>query len=398
MNIKIITNKKDYKEAKQLLISLIEKNTVENQDIISVLALLIENYEKEEYDIGLPDPVSAIEFRMEQENLSRKDMIKYLGTKSRVSEILGKKKTLSLSMIRALHEGLGISYEVLMQDQRFELDKRDVEYTDYPINAMFKLGYFDKAINNIADAKSRAEELIKGLFEPVGLNTFEECSAHLRKSEAHTTNKKMDLLALSVWQAKVLNQTLNVKLPTCDLTRIDLDFMRDILKLSSFDKGPLLAKEMLAKHGIHLIFEQHLPKTYLDGAAMLGVDGNPVIGMTIRYDRLDNFWFVLMHELAHVSLHLKDTDKIFFDDLDGNNVDDSHEDEADEKALEASMSVKDWEKYFCLLDTPNSVIKLANKYGISPAIIAGRYRKEVGDYRVFNRLIGSKEVKRMIFN
>jgi len=397
MKFKIITNKKEHKEAKQYLMSLIEIDPVANDDTIGVLALLIENYEKEEFKVDLPDPVSAIEFRMEQENLTRKDLIKYLGTKSRVSEILGRKKTLSLSMIRALHEGLKISYDVLMQDQKFELDKRDVEYNDYPINAMFKLGYFDKTIKNIADAKSKAEELVKGLFEPVGLKTFEDCSAHLRKSEAHTTNKKMDRLALSAWQAKVLNLTLNVKLPPCDLARINLDFMKDVLKLSSFDKGPLLAKEMLAKNGIHLVFEPHLPKTYLDGAAMWGVDGNPVIAMTIRYDRLDNFWFVLMHELAHVSLHLKDAKKIFFDDLDGKYLDDKHENEADKRALEASMPHEDWENYFELLDSPNSVISLANKYGISPAIIAGRYRKDASDYRIFNRLIGSKEVKQMIY-
>lgn len=395
MNIKIITNKEEHKEAKKHLMSLIDKDAVVNDNMIGVLALLIENYEKENFQVSLPDPVSAIEFRMEQENLTRKDLVKYLGTKSRVSEILGRKKTLSLSMIRSLHNGLGISYEVLMQDQQFELDKRDVEYTDYPINAMFKNGYFCKTIKNIADAKARAEELIKGLFEPVGLKTFEECPVHLRKSEAHTTNKKMDTLALSAWQAQVLNQTLNIKLPACNLARIDLEFMKDVLKLSSFDKGPLLAKEMLANNGIHLVFEPHLPKTYLDGAAMWGGDENPVIGITIRYDRLDNFWFVLMHELAHVSLHLKGSKKIFFDDLDDRD-DDQAEDEADSRALEASMPHEDWLKNFNLLDTPNSVIKLAKKYGISPAIIAGRYRKDASDYRIFNRLIGSKEVRKMV--
>ena len=398
MNIKIITTKTEHQEAKKYLISLIEKDPVKNDGIIGVLALLIENYEKETFKIDLPDPISAIENRMEQENLTRKDLVQYLGTKSRVSEILTRKKTLSLSMIRALHQGLKIPYEVLMQDQTFELDNRDVEYNDYPINAMFKLGYFGKAIKDISDAKSRAEELIKGLFEPVGLETFEKCSAHLRKSDAHTSNKKMDVLALSAWQAKVLSKTLSVKLPPCDLTRIDLNFMREVLKLSSLDKGPLLAKERLEKNGIHLVFEKHLPKTYLDGAAMWGIDGNPVIGMTLRYDRLDNFWFVLMHELAHVSLHLeKGIKKTFFDDSDDNHQDDKHEVEADNKALEASIPHDDWLKYFNLLKTPTSVKSLASEYGISPAIIAGRYRKQARDYRIFNRLIGSKEVRKMIY-
>ena len=397
MKIKIITNEKERIDAQQHLSMLIEKDPIANEDLIGVLGLLIENYEKELFDIGLPDPVSAIEYRMEQQNLSRKDLIQYLGTKSRVSEILNKKKSLSLSMIRSLHEGLAIPYDVLLQEHEHELDNRDVNYNDYPISAMFKLGYFGKTIANIADAKERAEELIKGLLKPVGMNTFDNCSAHLRKSDAHTTNKKMDSLALAAWQAKVLSKTLNTKLPNCDLERIDLDFMKRVLKLSSLEKGPLLAKELLAKNGIHLVFEKHLPKTYLDGAAMWGIDGNPVIGMTIRYDRLDNFWFVLMHELAHVSLHLKETKIPFFDDLDSSEHVNNQEDEADEKALAASLSKNDWSKYIGMLDTPNSVLSLANKLGISPAIIAGRYRKDTGNYRIFNRLIGSNQVRDMIF-
>jgi hypothetical protein len=60
----------------------------------------------------------------------------------------------------------------------------------------------------------------------------------------------------------------------------------------------------LAKHGIHLICLEHLPRTYLDGAALQLTDRTPVVGLTLRYDRLDNFWFCLLHELAHVGRHL----------------------------------------------------------------------------------------------
>ena len=63
--------------------------------------------------------------------------------------------------------------------------------------------------------------------------------------------------------------------------------------------------EYLAHSGIPLVVEPHLPQTYLDGAAFLLPAGRPVIGLTLRYDRLDNFWFVLFHELAHVVKHLR---------------------------------------------------------------------------------------------
>lgn len=86
------------------------------EDKLEVFALLIEAYEQEHYPIDLPDPVEAIKFRMEQQGLSQKDMVAYLGSQIRVSEVLNRKRPLSLSMIRALHEGLGIPAEVLLQE------------------------------------------------------------------------------------------------------------------------------------------------------------------------------------------------------------------------------------------------------------------------------------------
>jgi HTH-type transcriptional regulator/antitoxin HigA len=83
------------------------------------------------------------------------------------------------------------------------------------------------------------------------------------------------------------------------------------------DEGPSLVQKLLKKYGIHYCVIPHLPKTHLDGVSCIGSDGNPVIGMTIRYDRLDNFWYTLFHELAHVFLHLS-SDKeshAYIDDL-----------------------------------------------------------------------------------
>lgn len=399
MNIKIIKNREEYKKAIGYLDELIESDDDANDDLIDVMTLLISNYEKENFDIGLPDPVAAVEFRMEQQGLTRKDLIPLLGSQSRVSEVLNRKKSLSLSMIKNLHESLGISYDVLMQEQKRRPDERKVNYEDYPISAMFKKDFFPKAIKSVTEAKSKAQELIRDMFEPVNLTPFTMGgSAHLR-SAVHTTNKRMDNLALQAWQAKVLHRTLDAELPKCNLGSVDLSFLKETLKLSRLENGPLLAKEELANNGIHLVFQEHLPKTYLDGAAMWGVDGNPVIGMTIRYDRLDNFWFVLMHELAHVSLHLKDSKEAYFDDIEGEkDSNDSKEDEADQMALDALVQQSEWEKYCLMLTTPESVVNLSKKLMVNPAVIAGRYRKEVGDYRIFNRLIGSKEVREMVFS
>ena len=81
---------------------------------LRVLMLIVEKYEDEHYAIPASDPIEAIKFLMEQNSLSRKDLEPYIGTSGRVSEVLGKKRGLTLTMIRKLHEGLKIPYECLI--------------------------------------------------------------------------------------------------------------------------------------------------------------------------------------------------------------------------------------------------------------------------------------------
>lgn len=113
----IIKTEEKYLEALAHIESLMDAvpGSSEEEELL-LFSLVIENYEKENYSIDLPDPIEAIKFRMDQENLDRKDMIKYLGSQSKVSEVLNYKRPLSLSMIRALHEGLGLPAEVLLQE------------------------------------------------------------------------------------------------------------------------------------------------------------------------------------------------------------------------------------------------------------------------------------------
>jgi HTH-type transcriptional regulator/antitoxin HigA len=92
--------------------------------------------------------------------------------------------------------------------------------------------------------------------------------------------------------------------------------LNNLAQLSYLDVGPKLAREFLNKSGIHLVIERHLPRTHLDGAATKLPDGSPLVALTLRHDRLDNFWFTLFHELAHVGLHLdQDGYEVFYDDL-----------------------------------------------------------------------------------
>lgn len=117
MQHKVIKTEKEYQKALQRLEKIFDaKKRTKEGDELELLALLIDKYEQEKYPIDLPDPIDAIKFRMEQMGYKQKDLVIAIGLKSRVSEILNKKRKLTLEMIRKLNETLHISTDVLVKD------------------------------------------------------------------------------------------------------------------------------------------------------------------------------------------------------------------------------------------------------------------------------------------
>ena len=208
----------------------------------------------------------------------------------------------------------------------------------------------------------------------------------------------MDEYALSAWCARVLDLARRETLPPYRPGTVTKKFCRELVHLSYLDHGPLLAKEFLNRNGIHLVIEKHLPKTHLDGATLWASTDRPVVALTLRYDRLDNFWFTLCHELAHVSLHLEnDPQEAFVDDLDSYGVN-FMEDKADTFAADALIPAVEW-KRSGLQDewSYDAVVAFANKLRIHPAIVAERIRKERNNYRILSKLLGRNEVRRVFF-
>jgi HTH-type transcriptional regulator/antitoxin HigA len=119
MKPKVIKTEDDYDVALSRIEELMDLEP--NSEVVAemeLLATLVEVYEAKVYPMPDVDPIDAIRFRMEQQELKQKDLIPFIGSKSKVSEVLSGKRSLSISMIRKLHEGLGISLEVLLgQDQ-----------------------------------------------------------------------------------------------------------------------------------------------------------------------------------------------------------------------------------------------------------------------------------------
>lgn len=116
MNLKPIKTKKDYQQALDRLELIFDaKKGTEEGDELEILGILINQYENEHFPIDLPDPIEAIKFRMEQLGYTQTDLAKVVGLKSRASEILSRKRKLSLDMIRQLHDKLNIPTDVLIQ-------------------------------------------------------------------------------------------------------------------------------------------------------------------------------------------------------------------------------------------------------------------------------------------
>lgn len=153
---KVIKNKIEYEEALLTLENLLDHNpgvgTAENEEL-ELLTLLVQDYESKQYQFVPPDPIEAIKFRMEQQNLMPRDLLPYIGSRSKVSEVLSKKRPLTLSMIRALHSGMGIPASVLIQQH--EDEEVGIDWGRFPLKQMIAWGWI-----NILDNRVRPEEIL----------------------------------------------------------------------------------------------------------------------------------------------------------------------------------------------------------------------------------------------
>ena len=114
---KLIKTEEDYDSALARIDELMDADPgTPESDELELLVTLVELYEKVAYPIDLPDPIEAIKFRMDQMGLKQKDLIPYIGSRSKVSEVLSRQRPLSITMIRKLHEGLGIPADVLLRE------------------------------------------------------------------------------------------------------------------------------------------------------------------------------------------------------------------------------------------------------------------------------------------
>lgn len=397
--IKPIRIEADYEAALARIDALMdaEPGTPEGEEL-DILADLVEHYEAKHVSMGYPSAVAAIEFRLEQAGLTQRDLVPFIGSRAKVSEVLSGKRRITMPIARALHEHFGIPAEVLLQEPGASPADplAGIEWDRFPVKAMAKLGWIPK-VRNI---ESRAEELIGDLIRRAGGRAVAGAALY-RKNDHPRANAKTDPYALKAWCWKVLADANDARPPVPYKSgTITLDFLAQLARLSWSDEGPRLAKEFLAKHGIALVAVRHLPRTYLDGAALKLADGTPVVGLTLRYDRVDSFWFCLLHELVHLGRHMdSDGDAVFVDDLTLRETEggrrDPKEAQADQWAEEALVPNAIWEPSEARRNpTPMAVVSLSRTLQVHPAIVAGKIRHEQKNYRLLSHFVGTGAVRR----
>lgn len=393
--IKTEAQYKRYLDEVEELISADPLATSPEGERLSLLSLAIQDFEKNKFFFKKPTPIEAIRFRMDEQGLKQSDLMLYIGSKSKVSEILSGKRNLTIPMIRALNKHLGIPLNVLIQEPEessLKFSLSDVKWSKFPISEMVKRNWLRGRANDI---KEELKKIIEVFFEPIGGTTVQKVM--WRRTFHNRTEDIENGYSLLAWSARVMFLSKRIRVPRYDKSVISKDFLREVARLSQLDQGPLLAREVLEKNGIKFIIEKHLPKTKIDGGCFMDLRGNPVIGMTLRYDRLDNFWHTLLHELVHVLKHLgKGEDVYLDDDIEREPKNDPQEKEADKLAREAFVPRAIWKRSDAFtLQTQNAIFALAKQLSIHPAIVAGRIRYETENYTRFSSLVGQGKVKKL---
>jgi HTH-type transcriptional regulator/antitoxin HigA len=331
---------------------------------------------------GLSQKEFAEILGMPQQQIQRYEASNYMGAS--LSKLIN---IASVLEVKFTESWSGANYKGA--DSLFVWDEENaVDWNKFPIKEMLKKGWIDIK-NKISPALA-----VKEFFSNTAGPQF-ATALHRKKFHGKNTPNEYSLLA---WQARIIQKARNTyENHEISEYKFSDHWVKDLVELSVDEKAPLLVKEFLAKKGIILVTEEHLPGTYLDGAAMLLETGNPIIALTLRFDRLDNFWFVLMHELGHVLLHLYDSLNMDFFDEEGNSDSDEIEREADKFALDSLIPEESWDMCLSRFSMSEESIKLdAENIGVHPSIIAGRIRKERNNYTILSNMVGQGMVRKYI--
>jgi HTH-type transcriptional regulator/antitoxin HigA len=255
MEPKVIKSDEEYRafrsEIERLAVMDVSPDT-EDGARLELLALLVEEYEKRHFPFDAPDPIEAIQFRMNEQGLRQSDLVSYMGSRSRVSEVLGRKRPLTVQMIRALSRGLGIPADLLVSPIQSEevsiiedLTPNAIDWSKFPVTEMARHGYF-KGIGSTKRGLLAAQEFILRIF-PTGQPVPLFARQGLR-GEAVTSKAEYALLA---WKARVVflarRRKAEAGLPSYKAGSVDQTFLQRVVGLSWHPNGVRLACDLVER-------------------------------------------------------------------------------------------------------------------------------------------------------
>jgi HTH-type transcriptional regulator/antitoxin HigA len=328
---------------------------------------------------GMSQTDLAAELNMKPQQVQRYEATEYMGASLarliEISNLLGVRTTESFSTPSRESGSLLVW-----------TDSDEIAWERFPAKEMARRGWFK--LPKGADVVDAVRSYFLSAAGP-------QFATALHRKKVRSGNAP-DQAALLAWQARILELARegheDNAYPSFDL---DERWLADLVALTKEVDGPAQAQEFLAARGVSLVVEKHLPGSYLDGAAMISDFDRPVIGLTLRYDRLDNFWFVLLHELGHIFLHLQEGLHFDFFDEEGPTGSDKLETEADQFALDRLIAPELWDQCLSRFALSEEAVLIdAETLSIHPSIVAGRIRKERNDYTILSGLVGQNTVRR----
>lgn len=341
--------------------------------------------ERAGHDPGLTLIVARI-----AKGFSQKDLAWRLGVKEQQVQRYeaDRYSTISLKNYRRIAILLGVRLEASIQDNpAFRgLDQVIGNVSKADIRKILKHG---RDNGWFSESDGEAE-----LRQSIAENRIQFGSPSLLRTGLNVVDHSEDVL-LHAWRARVSTRAQRV-LPNLRLKfdPLEINWLPEFVRLSLYEDGPVRAQRLLKERGLILIVEPQIPGLAIDGAAYLD-NGTPVIGMTLRKDTLDNFWFTLLHELGHTILHYRSGLSVgFFDQIEASSVDEQ-EAEADTFASNMLIPEERWRRSTARISNSVTTIeRFASEVGIHPAIVFGRIRKERNNYAIFSNKIGSKSVRK----
>lgn len=264
-------------------------------------------------------------------------------------------------------------------DLLFWLDERREHL---PLSTLVSKGYISSA--------SQEHDVFQMLS-----NSAKSGSATLFKSGNLKDSVKRETI-VAVWQAVVSSKAEKISAPQFCIKDVDRDFLDYIASLSFDTSNINNLSEILLSKGIIFIIEPAFPGLGKDGCVYKNKKGNPVLSISLRYDRLDNFWYTLLHELSHIILHYDILDNVIIEDIEDINGDEI-EDEANYFTRECIVDRVTWRKF--ALAKNKSYIKINELAALvkrHPALLAGRVRHETKDWSLFSDIVNEISPKGLL--